>query len=37
VLNRNAYTVLVGRYKGGDCLEDLGMDGRIILMWIFKK
>ena len=34
---RRAYRVLVGDLRGRDHLEDLGLDGRIILKWIFKK
>ena len=32
-----AHTVLVGRPKGKNHMEDLGIDGRIILRWILKK
>jgi hypothetical protein len=28
---------LVGNSKGNSCLENLGVDGGIILKWIFKK
>jgi hypothetical protein len=35
---RGAYKVLVGRPEGKrDHLEDLGVDGRILLQCIFKK
>ena len=33
---KNAYRVLVGRPEERDHLEDLGADGRMILIWIFK-
>ena len=31
------HRVLVGKYKKKDHFEDLGVDGRIVLKWIFKK
>jgi hypothetical protein len=34
---RDAYRVLVGRPEGRSHLEDPGVDGRIILKWMFKK
>jgi hypothetical protein len=34
---RGAYRVLVGNLKERDNFEDLGLDGRILLKWIFKK
>jgi hypothetical protein len=34
---RGAYRVLVGKVKGGDHFENPGLDGKIILKWIFEK
>jgi hypothetical protein len=34
---RGAYRILVGRPEGRNHLEDPGIDGRIILKWIFRK
>jgi hypothetical protein len=34
---RNAYYILVGNLMGRDHLEDLGVDGNIILQWILGK
>jgi hypothetical protein len=34
---RKAYKVLVGKSEGNTSLQDLGVDGRIILEWIFEK
>jgi hypothetical protein len=34
---RGAYRVMVGKLEGRDHLEDPGVDGRIILRWIFRK
>jgi hypothetical protein len=34
---RDAYRALVGKPEGRSHLEDPGVDGRIILKWIFEK
>jgi hypothetical protein len=34
---RGACRVLVGKPEGRRILEDAGVDGRIILKWIFEK
>jgi hypothetical protein len=34
---RNAYNILVGKHEGKRKLEDLGVDGRIILELILGK
>jgi hypothetical protein len=34
---RGAYRILVGRPEGRHHLGDRGIDGRIILKWIFKN
>jgi hypothetical protein len=34
---RNAYSILFGKPKRRDYLEDLGIAGRIILVWILGK
>jgi PAS domain-containing protein len=34
---RGIYRVLVGKPEGKNHLEDPGVDGRIILRWIFRK
>jgi hypothetical protein len=33
----NAYNVLIGKVEGKDYMEDLGVDGRMLLEWILRK
>jgi hypothetical protein len=33
----NAYKILVGKPEAKNHMEDLGIDGKIILKWIFRK
>jgi len=35
--SRGVYRVLVGKTEGKNHLEDPGIEGRIILRWIFRK
>jgi hypothetical protein len=35
--SRGVYRVLVGKPEGKNHLGDPGVDGRIILIWIFRK
>jgi hypothetical protein len=34
---KGAYRVLAGKPEGRDHLEDPGVDGRIVLIWIIRK
>jgi hypothetical protein len=34
---RGAYRVLVGKPEGRNHLKDPGVDGRVILKWIFER
>jgi len=36
-MGRGAYRVLMGNLRGRELLEDPGVDGSIILKWIFRK
>jgi hypothetical protein len=36
-VRRGAYRVLGVRLREGDHLEDLGVDGWVIVIWIFMK
>jgi hypothetical protein len=35
--SRGVYMVLVGKLRGRDHLINSGVDGKIILKWIFRK
>jgi hypothetical protein len=34
---KGAYRIWYGNLRERDNLEDLGIDGRVILKWVFKK
>jgi hypothetical protein len=34
---RGLYRVLMGTVREGDHLEDPGVDGRIMLIWVFRQ
>jgi len=34
---KDEFRILVGKPEGRDHVEDPGIDGRIILKWIFRK
>jgi hypothetical protein len=34
---RGVYRVLVGNMREGNSLEEAGVEGRIILKWIFRR
>jgi hypothetical protein len=34
---KNAFSILVGKPKGRDHSEEVGIDGRIIFRWIVKE
>ena len=35
--SRDVYNILVGKSEGRDHLDDPGVDGKIILRWIFRN
>ena len=35
--SRGVYRIVVGKPEGKNHLEDRGLDGRVILSWIFSK
>jgi hypothetical protein len=35
--DENAYKIWVGNLKGKDHSEELGVDGKIVIEWIFRK
>jgi hypothetical protein len=37
VENRNAYSILVGKPEGKRALGRPGVDGKIILEWVFRE